>query len=214
MHDSSAYNGLQWENNTEIKKTLVSKQNNNDDYYMIYKLPGNVSEIQLDALGISVYDKDYTAEDFTFFVSADGENWTKVAFEASEATAITAYWNASTLTAKVDGEYNYVKIQLNKFGKAIDENGAEVDRVNWTTVMDTVKIWYAEEGVEIPDAPITPDEPTDPSEPSDPEEPKDDEADKPGESKPQGETATAMVVALFVMVLAAAAAIVTSKKRA
>ncbi|MBR0447919.1 MAG: metallophosphoesterase [Clostridia bacterium] len=151
IHSGDNYNGLQWENNNEIKKTLVSKQNNAADYALVYKLPGNVSEIQLDALSVSVYDKNYLPEHFTFFVSNDGETWTEVAFTASEVVpnAITAYWNEQTLTAKVDGEYKFVKIQLNVFGQAIDENGAVVDPVNWTTVMDGVRIWYVEDGVEI-----------------------------------------------------------------
>ena len=151
IHSGDNYNGLQWENNGEIKKTLVSKQNNAADYALVYKLPGNVSEIQLDALSISVYDKNYLPEHFTFFVSNDGETWTEVAFTASEVVpnAITAYWNEQTLTAKVDGEYKFVKVQLNVFGQAIDENGAPTDCVNWTTVMDGVRIWYVEDGVEI-----------------------------------------------------------------
>ena len=143
VHTSDAYNGLQWENNTEIKKTLVSKQNNASNYSMVYKLPDAVRRIELDALGVSVYDKDYFEEDFTIYVSKDGENWIYVPATISDPVdnALTNYWREATLTCEVSGEYNYVKVQLNMFGKAIDENGDEVTRVNWAAVMDGIRIW-------------------------------------------------------------------------
>ena len=146
VHTSDAYNGLQWENNTEIKKTLVSKQNNASNYSMIYKLPYAVRRIELDALGVSVYDRDYFADDFTIYVSNDGENWIYVPATISEPVdnALTNYWREATLTSDVTGEYNYVKVQLNMFGKAVDENGDEVTRVNWAAVMDGVRIWTEE----------------------------------------------------------------------
>ena len=146
VHTSDAYNGLQWENNTEIKKTLVSKQNNASNYSMIYKLPYAVRRIELDALGVSVYDKDYFSEDFTIYVSKDGEDWIYVPATISDPVdnTYTNYWREATLTSEVTGEYNYVKVQLNMFGKAIDENGEEVTRVNWAAVMDGIRIWTEE----------------------------------------------------------------------
>ena len=69
----------------------------------------------------------------------------------AEVNALTAYWFDDVLTAKVDGEYKFVKIQLNVFGDAIDENGAPTPCVNWTTAIDNVRVLYVEDGVEIPD---------------------------------------------------------------
>ena len=150
VHTSDAYAGLQWENNADMKATMVSKQNNNADYSLVYKLEGKVTEIQVDVHSITVYDKNYTPDHISIFVSADAENWVEVsASMSSEVNALTAYWTDDVLTAKVDGEYNYVKVQLNQFGEAIDENGAPTPCVNWTTAIDNVRIWYAEEGVEF-----------------------------------------------------------------
>ena len=143
VYSSDAYNGLQWENNTEIKQSLVSKQNNNTNYSLVYKLSGAVRRIELDALAADVYDKDYFDQDFTFYVSKDGEEWVYVpaTFSDPVSNAYTAYWAESTVSGDVTGTYNYVKVQLNKFGKAIDENGDEVTRVNWAAVMNTVRIY-------------------------------------------------------------------------
>ena len=147
---SDAYAGLQWENNGDMKVSMVSKQNNNADYSLIYKVSGNVSEIAVDVHSITVYDKNYTPDHITIFVSEDGENWVEApATLTSSVNALTAYWFDDVLTAKVDGAYKYVKVQLNVFGEAIDENGAPTPCVNWTTAIDNVRIWYAEEGQEI-----------------------------------------------------------------
>ena len=62
------------------------------------------------------------------------------------------------------------------------------------------------------DEPVTPDEPSEPDTPVTPDEPE--TPDVPGESKPQGENTTGVVIALVLMALAAAAVVITAKKRA
>ena len=225
--ESSAYKGLQWENNTEIKKTLISKQNNEDVYSLIYKLPANVKRIELDALGITVYDKFYINEDIVFFVSKDGKNWTEVKHTATEPTvdALSDYWANSTLSADVSGEYTYVKVQINKFGTAIAETGEVVDRVNWTTVMDGLRIWHEDPGVPAVNNGgdnggnngggnnggdnngggnnANPGDGTKPGIGD----------DKPGNTDKLGEDMTPVYMAAILMMVSAAVAFITSKKR-
>ena len=149
---SSYGDGLQWEYNADLKDSLISRSSPEGEKYVIYKLPGNASEIEVDVHSVTVYDKDYTDENVDLFVSNDGEIWVEVPTTlSSEVNALASYWTDSVLSAKVDGQYNYVKIQVNQFGNAIDENGAEVGQVNWATVLGGIRVYYAEDGVEIPE---------------------------------------------------------------
>ena len=148
--DKSA-TGIQWENNTEIKKTLLSK-NANTDIYVTYKLPGYVREIQLDAL--SVAQQAAFGDDFIFYVSEDGQNWTELTYDFTEPVAneLSDYWVESTLTAKTAGEFTWVKVVLKEFGQFLDpETNEMANRVNWSTVLDGVRIRYADPGMHIPE---------------------------------------------------------------
>ena len=143
--------GIQWENNTEIKRTLISK-NSNTDVYLIYKLPGSVRYAELDFLTVAA--EQNPAEDFHFFVSNDGVEWTEVPYTFTEPVpnAINAYWAESTASISADGEFSYLKVQLNKFGKYVDsESGKEANRCNWSTVLDDLRVWYLEPGVILPE---------------------------------------------------------------
>ncbi len=145
--------GIQWENNTEIRKTLLSK-NSNTDIYVTYRLPGYVREIQVDALSVAV--QQALSEDFTFFVSEDGKTWKELKYVYSDPVPneLNDYWVESTVVAKTDGVYTWVKIQLNKFGKYLDpETNKVLTRSNWSTVLDGIRIRYADPEMHIPDEP-------------------------------------------------------------
>ena len=198
VHDMSA-EGLQWENNTEIKNTLFSK-NKNIDVYVTYKLPGNVQIIELDALSVAT-EYDF-ASDFKFFVSEDGKNWVelKYTFDEPQVNALNSYWVETTVkpTLKVDLEgtsYKYLKIQLNEFGTYFDKiQQTDLARCNWSTVLGDLRVWYLEDN--------STDVPAEPGEP-----------DKPGQTYPMGEDVTPAVLAALLVMGAAAATFVTSKKR-
>ena len=201
IHDMSA-ESLQWENNTEIKNTLLSK-NQNIDVYVTYKLPGDVQIIELDALSVAT-EYDF-ASDFKFFVSKDGKNWVELSYTFSEPkeNALNSYWMDSTITPKLtvnlDGNgYRYLKIQLNKFGTYFDKTQqTDIDRCNWSTVLGDLRVWYLGTINET----IAPDVPG----PGIP--------DEPGETYPMGEDVTPAVLAALLVMGAAAATFVTSKKR-
>lgn len=142
--------GIQWENNTEIKKTLLSKSANTD-VYLIYKLPGYIREIELDVLSVAVCEA--LDEDFKFFVSKDGSTWTELDYNHSGPVPneLSNYWVESTVFANSSGEYSWLKVQLNKFGTYTDpDTGLEANRVNWATVLDDLRVWYVDPDLDIP----------------------------------------------------------------
>ena len=145
--------GIQWENNTEIKKTLLSKSANTD-IFVTYKLPGYIREIDLYAL--SVAPQAAFGEDFLFFVSEDGKDWTELPYTFTEPVAneLSDYWVESTVSAEANGEFTWLKIQLNTFGQFLDpETNEMANRVNWSTVLDGLRVWYADPGMNIPEVP-------------------------------------------------------------
>ena len=150
MHDKTpTEEGLQWENNLEIKDKMGSK-NKNEDIFVAYKLPGNARYIEVDVHAVAT--ECVIDGDLTFFLSKDGKTWVeqpKATFTTPTVNPLSSYWMDSTVTAQLmlDDDYSYVKVQLNKFGYAWnDVEQKEIQRVNFSTVLSDIRIWYAETG--------------------------------------------------------------------
>ena len=197
--------GWQWDytNKASMKVYMLNKLQNTDTH-VIYKVPGGyVRNIEFDAYSVAT-EYDFEA-DFNIFVSEDGVEWREVSYKFTEPVAnqYNDYWVQSVVSSKgaIGGEYQYVKIELNQFGKNADGG----DRATWSTALVDVRIAYSADADDIEmDESVFADYVA-PQEP-----PKDDPSDP---EAPDTGDVTVLPALLLALACGAAFVVLTSKKR-
>ena len=123
--------GWQWEPNKEVNKTLFSRNDNEKDVSIVWKIDGYIRNFALDIL--SVNGGGNPTEELEIYVSKDGTTWEKLRWVMSEPVPDpgTAYWNDITITNSkcIGGEYSYLKVVMKPFAFAA-----------WAVVLDNLHI--------------------------------------------------------------------------
>ena len=123
--------GWQKEYNKEVEKSLYSRNNNDQDVSIIWKVEGYIRDFALDIM--SVNGGGDPAKELEIYVSKDGITWEKVRWDMSEPIPDpgTAYWNDITITNHkcIGGDYSYLKVVMKPFAFA-----------GWANVLDNLHI--------------------------------------------------------------------------
>lgn len=204
MHDRS--DNWQWDStNKAAMKVYMINKTQNVDTHVIYKVPGGyVRNIEFDAYSVAT-EYDFEA-DFNIFVSEDGVEWREVSYKFTDPVInqYSDYWVQSVVSSKgyIGGEYQYVKIELNQFGK----NAEGGDRATWSTALVDVRIDYSAnaDDIEMDESVFADYVP--------PVEPPVDDDKKP-ESPDSGDNGLGRALALIVLVGGVSVLTASSKKR-
>ena len=123
--------GWQKEYNKEVEKSLYSRNNNDQDVSITWKVDGYIREFVLDIM--SVNGGGDPAKELEFYVSNDGTTWQKLRWDMTEPVPnpSTAYWNDITITNHkvIGGDYSYLKVVMKPFAFA-----------GWANVLDNLHI--------------------------------------------------------------------------
>ena len=123
--------GWQKEYNKEVEKSLYSRNNNEKDVYIIWKVDGYIRDFALDIM--SVHDGGMPVDELEIYVSKDGVTWEKLRWDMSEPVPDpgTAYWDDITITNHkcIGGDYSYLKVVFKPFAFA-----------GWAIVLDNLHI--------------------------------------------------------------------------
>ena len=123
--------GWQKEYNKEVEKSLYSRNNNDKDVYIIWKVDGYIRDFALDIM--SVHDGGMPVDELEIYVSKDGITWEKLRWDMSEPIPDpgTAYWDDITITNHkcIGGDYSYLKVVFKPFAFA-----------GWAIVLDNLHI--------------------------------------------------------------------------
>lgn len=123
--------GWQKEYNKEVEKSLYSRNNNDQDVSITWKVDGYIRDFALDIL--SVNGGGNPTEELEIYVSKDGTTWEKLRWVMSEPIPDpgTAYWNDITITNNkcIGGDYSYLKVVMKPFAFA-----------GWAVVLDNLHI--------------------------------------------------------------------------
>ena len=123
--------GWQKEYNKEVEKSLYSRNNNDKDVYIIWKVDGYIRDFALDIM--SVHDGGMPVDEIEIYVSKDGTTWEKLRWDMSEPVPDpgTAYWDDITITNHkvIGGDYSYLKVVFKPFAFA-----------GWAIVLDNLHI--------------------------------------------------------------------------
>ena len=123
--------GWQKEYNKEVEKSLYSRNNNEKDVYIIWKVDGYIRDFALDIM--SVHDGGMPVNELEIYVSKDGVTWEKLRWDMTEPVPDpgTAYWDDITITNHkcIGGDYSYLKVVFKPFAFA-----------GWAIVLDNLHI--------------------------------------------------------------------------